>query len=305
VVNAGLVRVHDLTARNCAEERLSVVSELWPANQAIVDGYAPFLPEAVGPRGEWRTPTANEFDDLLGAAGVHGEADVLIVSLPRFAGVLGHHLGCRTDYAMLHNAVRNVTFVRAIDTCIDELIPFCLSPDGLICQGAWTNPGKMQMVTHNMDLVPPRRIGLHVDNWDDLPLRERARGRRRLCVNLGLMPRYLLFLPTPLSVLASADKLPRNIPACVSPATLVRAHLGQHLQQLVARVRIDPGEAYIMNADDIIHDGASEAIDVALHFLGHFGPDHQASDDESKTTQNPHHGRLRPRRQRSSRATSG
>jgi len=61
----------------------------------------------------------------------------------------------------------------------------------------------------------------------------------------------------------------------ISPAMLVRAYLGRTPAQLVARLRIDPGEAYIVNADDVIHDGASDITgvpDVALHFLGHFGP---------------------------------
>jgi hypothetical protein len=52
-------------------------------------------------------------------------------------------------------------------------------------------------------------------------------------------------------------------------------YLSRNLRQLAARVRIDPGEAYIMNAEDIIHDGASSEFDtpdLALHFLGHFGP---------------------------------
>ena len=36
----------------------------------------------------------------------------------------------------------------------------------------------------------------------------------------------------------------------------------KHLKQLTVRLRIDPGEAYIMNADDVIHDGASDVPDV-------------------------------------------
>jgi hypothetical protein len=267
-----LVRVHALASR--IDDRLSVVSELCPAEQAVPDGYAPFLPDAVAPRGEWRVPSPDELSSLTGVTGAHGDSDVLVVSVPRLASVLADHLGRREDFAFLHKAVRDVKFVRAIDSCIDDLIPYCVSPDGLECQGAWVSPGGMRLVTHNMNLAPPRRIGLHVDNWDDLPPPDRARGRRRLCVNLGLKPRYLLFLPTPLSALVASGKFPRDIPESVSPAILVRAYLGKNLKQLAARVRIDPGEAYVMNADDVIHDGASDAPgapDIALHFLGHFG----------------------------------
>jgi hypothetical protein len=269
------VRIHDLA--RCSEDaaRLSVVSEVCSAQDSIMDGFAPFLPDAVGPRGPWRAPTSQERRSLIGEPGVYEESDLLIVPLPGLAQALAAHLGAREDFAVLHKAVRDVAFVRALDGCIDELIPYCLRPEGLTCQGAWVNPGGMRLVTHNMNMDPPRRIGLHVDNWDDLPLDARERGRRRLCVNLGLRPRYLLFLRTPLSALVKAGGFPSTVPENMSPAMLVRAHLRRHAGQLVARVRIDPGEAYIVNADDVIHDGASDMIgvpDVALHFLGFFGP---------------------------------
>lgn len=269
------VRVHDLTPRNSAQRRLSVVSELCPAQESIPDGNSDFLPDAIAPRGEWREPTTAELSRLMGISGVYGESDLLVIPLPRLAHVLRDQLGSLQDLELTQKAVSDVAFLRALDTCIDDLIPFCVRPDNLLCQGASVNMGGTRLVTHNTVLAPPRRIGLHVDNWDDLPLLERARGRRRLCVNIGIQPRYLLFLQTPISVLAAEGKLPSEIPNDVSPAKLVRAHLGRNLKQLAARVQIDPGEAYIVNADDVIHDGASdahEALDVALHFLGYFGP---------------------------------
>ncbi len=273
------VRVHDLTPRGSGAARISVVSELCPAAEAIPDGNSPFLPDAVAPRGEWRVPTADEFSSLLGASGVYGESDVLVVTLPRLARALGDYLPSKGDLSSIRTAVRDVMFVRVLEEYIDDLIPFCVRPDDLVCQGAWVNAGGMRLVTFNMELVPPRRIGLHVDNWDNLPLSERARGRRRLCVNIGARPRYLVFLQMPVSALVAAGKFPRSVPENLSPAILVRAHLGKNLKQLAVRIRIDPGEAYIMNADDVIHDGASDAADVpdvALHFLGHFGAEDSA-----------------------------
>ena len=270
-----LVRVHDLTPLSCAERRLSVVSELCPAAESIPDGYSPFLRDAVAPHGEWREPTPDEISSLLGDRGLYNESDVLIVPVAGLARTLGDHLRDREDLEYLQRAVRDVRFVQVLEECLDDLIPYCDRPEGLACQGAWVSPGGMRLVTHNMNLVPPGRIGFHVDNWDDLPLGERAHGRRRLCVNLGLKPRYLLFLRTPLSALVAAGELPVNIPENVSPAALIRAYLRKNLKQPAVRVRIDPGEAYIMNADDVIHDGASDSPgtpDVALHFLGHFGP---------------------------------
>jgi hypothetical protein len=274
-VAGSLVRVHDLSGRSGAERRLSVVSAVCPARDAIPDGHSPFLPDAVAPRGEWRAPTVDELSCLLGSAACAAEPDLCVIPLPRIAGVLADHLDGLASVASIQQAVSDVTFLRSLDRCIDDLIPFCRRADDLVCQGAWVNCGGMRLVTHNMELTPPRRIGLHVDNWDRRPLIERARGRRRLCLNIGTRPRYLIFLQTPVSELVAARKLPREIDDDISPAMLVRAYLGRTPAQLVARLRIDPGEAYIVNADDVIHDGASDITgvpDVALHFLGHFGP---------------------------------
>lgn len=270
------IRVQDLNPQHSKGQRLSVVSNLCPAAEAIPDGFAAFLPDAVAPRGEWRAPTPGELSSLLSDSKPDGDTDIQVVALPGLANVLGHHLGCREDLVLLQKAVRDVKFVKALENCIDELIPFCTRPEGLAFQGACVSPGGMRMITRNMDLVPPLRIGFHVDNWDDLPLPARAGSRRRLCVNLGLGPRYLLFLRTPLSSLVAAGKLPAKIPQNVSPACLIRAYLRSHLEQFAVRICIDPGEAYVVNAEDVIHDGASDPggmPDVALHFLGYFGPD--------------------------------
>jgi hypothetical protein len=133
----------------------------------------------------------------------------------------------------------------------------------------------LRLVTHNTDPVAPLRIGLHIDDWDKLPPSRRSRGRRRLCANLGMRPRYLVFLQSTVSRLAASGELPDEIPEDAHLPAMVRGYLGCHLNQLAARVRIDPGEAYVVNADDVIHDGASdscEAPDVALHFQGYFNP---------------------------------
>ncbi len=270
-----LVRVHDLTPSNCVGQRLSVAPELGLAAETIDDGFSGFLPDAIAPSGPWRVPSPQELSALADDHAAHEAAPVFVVALPEMARSLSNHLQNSTDLPFLQKAVKDVAFLRAIQNCIDELIPFCLRPEGLVCQGAWVSPGGMQLVTHNMKVVPHLRIGLHVDDWDHLPLAERAGGRRRLCVNLGSESRYLLFLTTPLSSLVAAGQFPKQIPEDLSPAIVVRSYLASHRNQIAVRLRIDPGEAYIMNADDIIHDGASAAPnvpDIALHFLGFFGP---------------------------------
>ncbi len=178
------MRVHDLTTAANAADRLSVAS-LCLATSLPRDGHAEFLPDAVVPRDDWRRPSAEELAGLLGQEGAAEErtfsnADVLLVDLPGVARALRPLLvGGEGDVERTRKAVRDVRFVRALAGTVEDLIPFCARPEGLVCQGPWVSPGEMRVVTLNLDVVPPRRIGLHVDNWDDLPLAERAPGRRR------------------------------------------------------------------------------------------------------------------------------
>jgi hypothetical protein len=269
-------RVHDYTPRGDVAARLAVVSRLHRADSLAPDGHHAFLPDAIVPGDEWRCPTATERAALSGRAGHFEDADVAVVDLSAFAREpRAHLLASAHDVDRTRAAVRAPAFLGAIAGAIDELVPFCASPERIVFQGPWVSAGGMRTVTLNLDVKPPCRVGLHVDNWDDLPLPERARGRRRLCVNLGTRPRFLVFLPVPLSALATQGEVVEATSDRVSPAILVRSYLGAHLEQLAVRLQIDPGEAYVFNADDVVHDGStatSDAPDVALHFLGHFGP---------------------------------
>jgi hypothetical protein len=127
------VRVHDLTPRHCADERLSVVPALCFANDAISDGSTRFLPDAVAPSGEWRIPTADELSGFAGAGGVANASDLSIVALPRLAGVLGKHLESRRrgDFSFLAEAVR---------AGIDDVVPFCVTVEDLVCHGRGWDP---------------------------------------------------------------------------------------------------------------------------------------------------------------------
>jgi len=268
-------RVHDFTPENRCNERLSVVSELRLAREAITDGHANFVQDAVAPSGPWRAPTSYELIGLLGHPGCYAENDVFVVSLHDLAHSLSTHFESRTDLSLARNASCKATFFHAIEGCGKHLEPFCIQGGDVESQGAAVNAGGMSLITQDMDVTPPQRIGLHVDDWDHLAVSERSHSRRRLCVNLGLMSRYLVFLPKPLSALAAEGKFPSEISHDESPARVVRRYLSRNLRQLAVRVRIDPGEAYIFNAEDVIHDGSSDLSDVpdiALHFLGPFEP---------------------------------
>jgi hypothetical protein len=119
--------------------------------------------------------------------------------------------------------------------------------------------------------------GLHLDSWDRLPLRFRHRSRNRLCINFGRDPRYSLFINLPLMRMFQHLGLR-------DPEDIYEDYRGLYLGQRfikacpgypVIRLQINPGEAYIMPTDNLIHDASTEGgrfPDITLTFLGYFLP---------------------------------
>ncbi len=113
------------------------------------------------------------------------------------------------------------------------------------------------------------RHALHPDNWDALPLAVRlARSRRRLAINLGPGPRYLLIaFPDVIEIsrtLRPADD--QHIPRAVDVRDYARHY---RTAMTVHWLRIDPGEAYLAPTELVAHDGSTlnvhQPSDIAFY----------------------------------------
>ncbi|WP_037906459.1 hypothetical protein [Actinacidiphila yeochonensis] len=133
--------------------------------------------------------------------------------------------------------------------------------------GCATSPGNWATTTEDSDTR--RRIGLHVDNFDRLPYATRHQSRRRLCLNLGPGPRYLLvgdrdvqqichvLYPDPEQRYPHTDDVRRY------------AASGHPLRCL--RIRLEPGDGYIAPTEFLPHDGSTVGTgqpSVAAFWLG-------------------------------------
>ncbi|MEH0490469.1 MULTISPECIES: hypothetical protein [Streptomyces] len=133
--------------------------------------------------------------------------------------------------------------------------------------GCAASPGHWTTTTE--DSTTGRRIGLHVDNFDRLPYARRHQGRRRLCLNLGPGPRYLLIGDHDIQQICRtlhADP-DRHHPHTEDIRRYVTA--GHPLRCL--RIRLDPGDGYIAPTEFLAHDGSTAGIDqpsVAAFWLG-------------------------------------
>jgi hypothetical protein len=98
-----------------------------------------------------------------------------------------------------------------------------------------------------------------------------------MCVNLGREARYSLFINLPLMDMFSYLGLrdPEDIYADFRGLSLGPRFMRSRPEYPVIRLRIEPGEAYVLPTDNLIHDGSTEETahpDVTMTFIGRFAP---------------------------------
>lgn len=111
--------------------------------------------------------------------------------------------------------------------------------------------------TTTVDQRVDRRTGIHLDNWDKLPLGQRDRSRRRLALNLGPGDRYVLLAMLDIRDLCAAKPLDAAFPRTGDVREFVRQ--GGELRCL--RIRFEPGEGYIAPTELVPHDGSTLGIE--------------------------------------------
>jgi len=158
------------------------------------------------------------------------------------------------------------------------------------------NINQKNLTTVTFDPESNQYIGLHLDNWDQLPLQKRYLATNRICINLGRSDRYFLFINLTLIDMLNAiccdgkaeanrwnqfftwlrhKTLPTSHPSFpkASPVKLHQVFMQRFPDYPVVRVRIAPGEGYIAPTENIIHDGSSlgsATPDVQTTLRGHF-----------------------------------
>ena len=114
-------------------------------------------------------------------------------------------------------------------------------------------------------------VGVHVDNFDRLDYRTKHEGRRRLSINLGPGARHLLLGTHDIRTIARA--IHRDHQHRYPHTSDLRAYVAAGLPIEVLRIRLEPGEGYIVPTELLPHDGSTENISepsTAAFWLGNW-----------------------------------
>ncbi|TQF06915.1 hypothetical protein E6W39_37895 [Kitasatospora acidiphila] len=126
-------------------------------------------------------------------------------------------------------------------------------------------------LTTTLNPASGRHIGIHLDNWDRLPYRNRLQSRRRLCINAGPGARYLLL--GSVDALAICRALHPDYQEHHPHTEDIRAYVSAGHCLKCLRIFLKPGEGYIAPTELLPHDGSTAGTtepSTAAFWLGHW-----------------------------------
>lgn len=279
------IRVHFEDARE-VEGRIRLSEGTTTEVGSPHDGLS-YLQVAVVPKMPWRAPTEPERELLVGRELPTGwtiGSDVGVVRIPDrvmepFEEIF-EDFGTREvlDPTRYRDHTTHPRWDAAYEGLTEHILArYRLREHGpTIVRLASAHPG---LATVTKDEVRGENhhyyVGLHLDTWEKIPMRERSHARNRICVNMGREDRQFLFIN--LTVAQMHELLRRGEPDRVSD--YYGTDLGHEFMRAfpgypVVKLTVRPREAYIAPTDNMIHDATSVGRrypDIALHILGYFG----------------------------------
>lgn len=211
-------------------------------------------PEVLLPDGEWAPLTADQVASLRPPA--HA-ADSVTHEVIRLSASEGELARIREE---------SVEFTLSDHHPFLAFDPFDGRYDSTFI-GHVESPGEYRTTT--VDQRFGRRNGIHLDNWDRLPLAERANSRRRLAVNLGPGHRFLLVATEDIRDIGTRYQIPGEYPRTED----VREFVRQGGKLGCVRIRVEPGEGYVAPTELVPHDGSTSGAHLPSRiafWLGHW-----------------------------------
>jgi hypothetical protein len=237
--------------------------------------------EAFVPRLPWRKPTNDELKSLFGSVEqLRPGAWVQVLAFPEpvyaaFENIRAVSLKAASEQEL--NALRSTTECQEAVTMALKYASTLVCPATKLGQGnVYFNLPGLPTTSNYKD---PVLLGIHTDTMCSIPIKYRLFSPNRLCLNLGLCDRYLLFVNLGLSRIKSLLQ-EKNVSYQETPGTspllaFRTAFMSTFCTYPVVKVRIKPRQGYIAPTENVLHDGCSvgqAAFDIPFHAHGHFRP---------------------------------
>lgn len=227
------------------------------------------------PNQDWYIPSSNEFEILLTSSPLDLHNSISVISIPKELLISFHQFEIEmiAQKELWDTVLLNDGFQHLVSQIEGFVSRFLISTDGFVRHDV--SVGRSGLLTSTFDPVSNCYVGLHLDDWDELPLSKRINSSNRICINLGREPRNVLFVNLDVLTMIHLMSLTEEERSFyeVHPGQIGFNYLTSNPNYPVVKLTINPGEAYIAPTESIIHDGSTlfqTAADVTLTFRGFF-----------------------------------
>lgn len=239
------------------EHRLSVTRGVRQVFGLELEGMAAYEDGALIPAGDW-CPVKDETSLSIVDCVREANPFVALIDVGRYVWPLWE-LGVLSD-----DNIQNIAANVKVETWYESMLwPYLKDLFGdieLRYNGANYNPGRQ--LTTTINYRTDRALGLHLDTWEVVSIRERRKSLYRLCINVGRKDRHFIFgtRPTDLYMTDEFELYYHQGKRRYSYTDQLRDRAPHEALEL-CRLRIMPGEAYIAPTDLLVHDASTAEID--------------------------------------------
>ncbi|MEA5569103.1 MULTISPECIES: hypothetical protein [unclassified Anabaena] len=248
-----------------------------------------YLQNCFIPTQEWRKVNSVELEQLTSIDDLHGNWDlgghIGIITIPEYLIQPLREI-IRTidiDLSHLRDGMSKVTlhpnYQYAIQAIRAHLQQYTLMTNDEI-KTLGIHCSKPQLITTTVNTIKylPRQpyVGLHLDSWENSPLKRRHLSSNRICINIGQENRYFLMINLSLMKifhllgLSTISDISKHYRGVKLPSDFML----YFPTYPVMKMTLAPNEAYIAPTENIIHDSSTldkQELDFSLTFLGKFG----------------------------------
>jgi len=133
--------------------------------------------------------------------------------------------------------------------------------------------GEPGLASVSSDETDGSYVGLHIDDWDQLPVPNRDQSRVLFCANLGSEPRYFMYMDLTINAMATRLSGSRGGNyAHLHPDAILTGYLEDFPDEPVFAFKMEPHDVYIAPIQNVVHEGSTmqtSSPDVQIMFLGY------------------------------------
>lgn len=249
----------------------------------------PCFKRAFVPSEPWTSPNEDEVKILQAEENENGIYQQLaIVTIPKELKKSFHNLklySCKND-ADAQRIGATPAYKKVLGEFIEYFSPWHKGDDPPVPHFIYVGRPGLRTTTFNRN--ENFFIGMHLNSWEKKQMNERHIARNRICLNLGLDPRYFLFYNLEYRQMAKMAGFPENF---LNQKNQHHYEVLYKFYELfpdypIIRLRIDPYEAYLAPTENVVHDGTTEGCtqtDVNLGIRGYYYRDFELAKTKRKS----------------------